>query len=147
MIVVGIDGSRGSESALRFAAEEAKLHDVKLRVVTAWHIGATIYMSTSALAQVDPETLQREAQKVAEEEVERVLGPQRSENIEVVARQGDAAGVMIDESKRAQILVVGSRGHGGFTGLLLGSVGQQCASHSLCPVVVVHPPPKSSESA
>jgi len=140
MIVVGIDGSHGSESALRFAAEEAKLHDVKLRVVTAWHIGRSVYMSTSALAQLDSEALGTDALQAAEEQVERVLGPQRSQNIEVVAREGDAAGVLIDESKRAQILVVGSRGHGGFAGLLLGSVGQQCASHSQCPVVIVHSP-------
>jgi nucleotide-binding universal stress UspA family protein len=140
VIVVGIDGSRGSESALRFAAQEAELHNVKLRVVTVWHVGRSVYMSTSALAQIDPDAMEADALKVAEEEVERVLGPQRSENIEVVARQGDAAPVLIDESKRAQILVVGSRGHGGFTGLLLGSVGQQCASHGHCPVVIVHPP-------
>ena len=105
-----------------------------------WHIGRTVYMSTSALAQVDAEAMDDDARKEAEDEVERVLGPQRSENIEVVARQGDAAALLIDESKRAQVLVVGSRGHGGFTGLLLGSVGQQCASHSHCPVVIVHPP-------
>jgi nucleotide-binding universal stress UspA family protein len=140
VIVVGIDGSRGSESALRFAAQEAELHNVKLRVVIAWHIGRTVYMSTSALAQVDAEAMDEDARKEAEDEVERVLGPQRSENIEVVARQGDAAALLIDESQRAQILVVGSRGHGGFAGLLLGSVGQQCASHSHCPVVIVHPP-------
>jgi nucleotide-binding universal stress UspA family protein len=140
VIVVGIDGSKSSEPALRFAAQEAELHSVKLRVVIAWHISPTIYMSTSALAQTDPTELEEDARQVAAEEVERVLGAGRSENIEVVARQGDAAGVMIDESKRAQILVVGSRGHGGFTGLLLGSVGQQCASHSYCPVVIMHPP-------
>lgn len=140
MIVVGIDGSRGSESALRFAAQEAELHNVKLRVVTVWHVGRSVYMSTSALAQIDPDAMEADALQVAGEEVERVLGPQPSENIEVVARQGDAAPVLIDESKRAQILVVGSRGHGGFAGLLLGSVGQQCASHAVCPVVIVHPP-------
>jgi nucleotide-binding universal stress UspA family protein len=140
VIVVGIDGSRGSESALRFAAQEAELHNVRLRVVTAWHVGRSVYMSSAALAQIDPDAMEADALEVAEQEVEWVLGPQRSENIEVVARQGDAAAVLIDESKRAQIMVVGSRGHGGFTGLLLGSVGQQCASHGQCPVVIVHPP-------
>jgi len=140
MIVVGIDGSRGSESALRFAAQEAELHNVRLRVVTAWHVGRTVYMSAAALAQINQEGMEADVLQVAEEEVERVLGPGRSENIEVVAREGDAAAVLIDESKRAQILVVGSRGHGGFAGLLLGSVGQQCASHAQCPVVIVHPP-------
>ena len=140
MIVVGIDGSRGSESALRFAAEEALLRSVKLRVVIAWHVTPTVYMSTGALAAYDLESMEQSVHDTAEQEVERVLGPQRSDNIEVEARQGTAAAILIDESRRAQLLVVGSRGHGGFAGLLLGSVGQHCAAHSHCPVAIVHPP-------
>lgn len=140
MIAVGIDGSRGSEWALRFAVEESRLRNVKLRVVTAWHIAPSVYMEAAVLAVYDHDVVERAARGNAEEVVERVLRPVPSKSVEVVTRRGSAAEVLIEESERAQMLVVGSRGHGGFVGLLLGSVGQQCAAHARCPVVVVHPP-------
>jgi nucleotide-binding universal stress UspA family protein len=59
--------------------------------------------------------------------------------------EGPAASVLVDESRAADLLVVGSRGHGGFTGLLLGSVSQQCAQHAECPVVIVRSSSRTSE--
>ena len=88
----------------------------------------------------DRDTVKANAQALAEGEVKRVLDPPPTSDIEVVAREGAAAAVLIDESERAQMLVVGSRGHGGFAGLLLGSVSQQCASNAHCPVVIVRTP-------
>ena len=140
MIVVGIDGSPGSQPALRFAADEARLRGVKLRVVIAAQIPTAIYFASSALAAFDPDAIRRTARDLAELDVETVVGPRRSQNVEVTALAGGAASVLIEESRRAQLLVVGSRGHGGFAGLLLGSVGQHCAAHAHCPVVIVHPP-------
>ena len=140
MIVVGIDGSPGSQPALRFAADEARLRGVKLRVVIAAQIPTAIYFASSALAAFDPDATRRTARDLAELDVETVVGPRRSQNVEVTALAGGAASVLIEESRRAQLLVVGSRGHGGFAGLLLGSVGQHCAAHAHCPVVIVHPP-------
>jgi len=139
MITVGVDGSHSSESALRFASEEARLHGAKLRVVIAWEIPATIYLAPGAYDAVKADTIEQNSRETARSQIERVLGPADGRDIEVVARQGAPAAVLIDESERAQMLVVGSRGHGGFAGLLLGSVSQQCASHAHCPVVIVQP--------
>jgi nucleotide-binding universal stress UspA family protein len=76
-----------------------------------------------------------------------VLGDDPGVVVELLVEEGSAARVLIRESENAELLVVGSRGHGGFVGLLLGSVGQQCAAHARCPVVIVHkavaPPPEA----
>jgi len=62
--------------------------------------------------------------------------------VETLIATGTAADVLVGLSKTAQLVVVGTRGHGGFAGLLLGSVSQQCAHHAACPVVIVHPRPE-----
>ncbi|MFL6049843.1 MAG: universal stress protein, partial [Gaiellales bacterium] len=74
---------------------------------------------------------------IAHQELVEVLGADRAGAIEVAVRDGNAAEALLEESREAEMLVVGSRGHGGFAGLLLGSVSQQCAAHATCPVVVV----------
>jgi len=67
-----------------------------------------------------------------------------TDTVEIERRvvEGRPAAVLVDESQGADLLVVGSRGHGGFAGLLLGSVSQQCAHHAACPVVIVHGKPE-----
>ena len=137
-IVVGIDGSDGSREALRFAAAEATLRNEHLRVVSAWHVPTALYAGAGSgfVAPVEEEDLSGAAQRAAEAELADVLGP--DSGAELVMREGNAAHVLIEESQNATMLVVGSRGHGGFTGLLIGSVGQQCAAHARCPVVIVH---------
>ena len=137
-IVVGIDGSDGSREALRFAASEATLRNEHLRVVSTWHVPTALYAGAGSgfVTPVEEDDLSSAARQAVEAELAEVLGADA--NVEVVMREGNAAHVLIEESQSATMLVVGSRGHGGFTGLLIGSVGQQCAAHARCPVVIVH---------
>ena len=79
------------------------------------------------------------AERLARRELDEVLGDDPGVVVELLVEEGSAASVLVRESENAELLVVGSRGHGGFVGLLLGSVGQQCAAHARCPVVIVHP--------
>lgn len=137
VIVVGIDGSAGSRTALQFAAEEAGLRQTKLKVVSAWHVPAGVYMQPTYM-DLDLDRLRQSAGDIAEQQVVDVMGTERAKTVEVVIREGNAAEALLEESYEAEMLVVGSRGHGGFAGLLLGSVSQQCAAHASCPVVVVH---------
>lgn len=136
MIVVGVDGSSGSEAALRFAAREADLRRTRLRVVSAWHVPGGMYAGgfVPTVESMDYGAWQRE---IAERQVSDVLGADRAANVELVITNGSPAAVLRDESEHAELIVVGSRGHGGFSGLLLGSVSQQCAAHAHCPVTIV----------
>jgi nucleotide-binding universal stress UspA family protein len=137
-IVLGFDGSECAERALDWAIDEAKLRGARLRVVTTWHVPALIYGAPGFVPVVATpldEAARDWATRVARGAAERA----RDQGIEAesIAPEGQASDGLIDASKRASLLVVGSRGHGGFAGLLLGSVSQQCAHHSLCPLVIV----------
>ena len=134
-IVVGIDGSACARDALRFAVQEARLRGDRLRVVCTWQLPFNISAARGRKLVLDDGT----AEKLGRKELEEVLGDDRGVPVELVVEQGSAARVLIRESESAELLVVGSRGHGGFAGLMLGSVGQQCAAHAHCPVVIVHP--------
>ena len=137
MIVVGIDGSAGSRAALRFAADESVLRQTALKVVSAWHVPTGLYTAPTYV-ELDLDALRQGAFDAARQEIVEVLGADRASTIDIVTREGNAAEALLEESRRAELLVVGSRGHGGFTGLLLGSVSQQCTAHAVCPVAVVH---------
>jgi nucleotide-binding universal stress UspA family protein len=121
MIVVGVDGSEGSRAALRFALEEARLRGAGLHVVHAERHYAG------------------EQDRVAwlEDVVREVVGESPGVEIRRSIADGGAASVLVEAATEAEMLVVGSRGHGGFAGLLLGSVGQQVAHHAACPVAIV----------
>jgi nucleotide-binding universal stress UspA family protein len=137
VIVVGVDGSEASKDALRWALEEARLRQSSLRAVYAWlypQIGGRGYIPSELL---DPELLRQTAQERLDELVAEVAGESPDVELERVASEGPAAQVLVEAAEEAELLVVGSRGHGGFTGLLLGSVSQQCAHHAPCPVVIV----------
>jgi nucleotide-binding universal stress UspA family protein len=136
-IVVGVDGSSGAQEALRFAAEESRLRGATLRLVTAWHIPPMAY-SGGYVPPVDPREFEQNAEAVGEKALAALGEETAGVEVQHVAREGQAAHVLLEEANKADLLVVGSRGHGGFTGLLLGSVGQQCAHHASCPVVIVH---------
>jgi nucleotide-binding universal stress UspA family protein len=136
VIVVGIDGSAGSRAALRFAAQEAGLRRTDLTVVSVWQVPAGVYLQPTYV-ELDLDVLQGAAKDVAEQEVVDVMGAERAKGVEVLMREGNPAQALVEASHDAEMLVVGSRGHGGFAGLLLGSVSQQCAAHASCPVVVV----------
>ncbi|MGZ8650424.1 MAG: universal stress protein [Solirubrobacteraceae bacterium] len=137
-IVVGVDGSEGARVALAFALEEARLRGTGVRAVAAWQVPATV--SASGVPALDPELpdqLQLEARDALERALEDAGGLAAGVAIEPVVRLGAPAQVLLEEAQDADLLVVGSRGLGGFRGLLLGSVGQQCAHHAPCPLVIV----------
>jgi nucleotide-binding universal stress UspA family protein len=137
LIVVGTDGSDHSQRALEFAAEEAHLRGAAVRVVTAWHVPAAVYGSRFA-RMVSPsveESSQHGAEEVANVSAEKLCA--RGLEVETSVCHAQATDALVQEAKDADLLVVGSRGHGGFSGLLLGSVGQQCAHHAPCPTVIV----------
>lgn len=133
-IVVGVDGSEHSRPALAWAVEEARVRDAVLEVVLAWHepyVGGLGEMPMP----VDHEAIQASY----EEELERILQESGTEGVPIIRRvlAHSAVGALLEAGEDADLLVVGSRGHGGFVGLLLGSVSQQVASHAPCPVVIV----------
>ncbi len=141
LVVVGVDGSEGAKAALRFALEEARLRQATLRVVHTWHFGGIGLSGIEGFTPAGAGDLSdlRRAAEVALDAILHEVAPQPDGvTIERHVVEGAAATVLIDASRDADLLVVGSRGHGGFTGLLLGSVGQQCAHHAACPVVIVH---------
>ena len=140
MIVVGVDGSEESKEALRWALTESRLRGSRVRVVHAWHhstlVGGYGYVVPEVM---DARALESAANDALEKAVAEVTGDTSEVELERVVRQGPAAKVLIEESEQAELLVVGSRGHGGFAGMLLGSVSQHCAHHARCPFVIVRP--------
>lgn len=141
LIVVGVDSSEGAKEALRFAHDEAKLRQATLRVVHSWqygYIGVSGLEGFSPVVGADLGDLRRNAEIALDATLHEVVPETDGILIERQVVEGSPATVLVDESRHADLLVVGSRGHGGFTGLLLGSVSQQCAHHAACPVVIVH---------
>jgi nucleotide-binding universal stress UspA family protein len=140
VIVVGVDHSAGAKAALVFANEEARLRGATIRAVHAWQYGYIGYTGLEGRVPsvgADIDELRASAVTALEASVREAL-PDTDVEIKLHAIQGSPAGVLVEESRDADLLIVGSRGHGGFVGLLLGSVGQQCAHHAECPVVIVH---------
>ena len=133
-IVVGIDGSEPSKSALRWAARIAGATGHSIEAVTAWHYPQS-YGWPVVMEDWRPDV---DAEKVLQETLDEVFGPHRPPGLQAVVVEGAARDVLLTAGRGAEMLVVGSRGHGGFTGLLIGSVSAACAEHATCPVVVVH---------
>jgi nucleotide-binding universal stress UspA family protein len=129
-IVVGVDGSEPSKAALRWAAAVAQATRARLDAVIAWQYDAE-YVPTD----LEPA---HDAEKVLSATVDEVFGADRPADMRLTVKQGGAAAVLLQESSGALMAVVGSRGHGGFMGLLLGSVSSALAEHSSCPVLVIH---------
>jgi nucleotide-binding universal stress UspA family protein len=137
-IVVGTDGSRNSRHALEWAVREAGLRGVPLTVVTVIQAVAT-YWGAPVVYSPDTELVAK-ARKEAEEATDSIIaetGDPRPASVSVRALTGIPAEVLITESEAADMVVVGSRGTGGFARLLLGSVGNQVVHHAHCPVVVI----------
>jgi len=139
-IVVGVDGSEGSLHALRWAAAEARQHAATLDAVVSWQYPALTTMP--AFGVLPPaEEMNEEARQGLQEVLDAEgLGAGSDLVARAVVVQGPPGAALIDAAAGADLLVVGTRGRGGFTGLLLGSVSQQCVTHAPCPVVVVPPP-------
>jgi len=141
VIVVGVDHSEGAKAALRFALEEATLRQATLRVVHAWqyaYIGATGFEGSYPALGGDIKELRDLAERDLDATLQEAIPETGTVEIERRVVEDRPAAALVDESRGADLLVVGSRGHGGFAGLLLGSVSQQVAHHAACPVVIVH---------
>jgi nucleotide-binding universal stress UspA family protein len=136
-IVVGVDGSDSSKAALRWAVREAELTGSPVEAVIAWQyppmIGGFGLGPASAMALNFDEI----AAKTLADSVAEVIDPAAPVRIATAVTQGHPAQVLLRAADGADLLVVGSRGHGGFTGALLGSVSQYCALHAPCPLIIV----------
>jgi nucleotide-binding universal stress UspA family protein len=135
MIVVGVDGSEESKEALRWALEEARLREASVRAVYAWHDPYLVTPGFGPPQDFAPDALRERAVETLDAVIADVASD--SGSIDATVAEGRAASVPVDAAEGADLLVVGSRGHGGFVGLLLGSVSQQCVTHAPCPVLVV----------
>ncbi len=135
VIVVGVDGSVPSKAALRWALNQATLSHARIRAVAAWEFPAFYSWEGGPMP---PEEFEQTARTSLDAAVDEAVntGDFRI-SIEREVRHGHSAQVLLDASADAELLVVGSRGHGSFYGALLGSVSQRCAVHSECPVVIV----------
>ncbi len=145
-ILVGVDGSPESKEALRWAVAEARLRGTDLRAVHVWQYPAWLAAPQPFFGEPGVSVPAVDAAKVrtlAEERLDGVVGEiaARADDvrIEQVLLEGHPSGELIRAAASAELLVVGSRGHGGFGGLLLGSVSQACAHHAPCTVVIVRP--------
>jgi nucleotide-binding universal stress UspA family protein len=138
-IVVGVDGSVSSHQALREALRLARLEGADLHVVTAWHVPSVSYGGMFTLPLTDlRDEFERDARQLQENALQGAGARENGVAVDRTVREGHAAKVLLDLADEADLLVVGCRGHGGFTGLLLGSVSNECASHARCPVLIVH---------
>jgi len=137
-IVVGVDGSHASVQALAWAVRQAELTGASVEAVTAWHypvvIGGMPYAPLAVLEEAD---FGRFAATTLSNAMSAAVGKDAPVKISSTVREGNAAQVLLDAAGGADLLVVGSRGHGGFTQALLGSVSQHCVHHSPCPVVII----------
>lgn len=135
-IVVGVDGSEGSDSALAWAVTEARLRGATLTVVHAWH---PAYAGGYPMAPMlyDLELYEKSAQQLLDEAADAIDTAGLVGGVKRTLIQGGAAAALLAASKDADLVVVGARGVGGFLGLLIGSVTTQVTHHASCPVVVV----------
>ena len=133
-IVVGVDGSDSSVQALRWAVSLGRTLGASIDVVGTWS-APTLTGWEGGVAAWNPEA---DTEQTLKDAVEQVVATGRPAGVNLVVCEGDAATTLIGKSQQALMLIVGSRGHGGFTGLLLGSVSTKCAEHAACPVLVVH---------
>jgi nucleotide-binding universal stress UspA family protein len=138
-IVVGVDGSDGAAHALRWAMAEAAVRAVKLRVVEAWAPPVHFSMVADVLTHDDPAVYESAAKQRLAAAVDAAAFDAGSDSVglESFTMRGYPPDVLLDAARDAAMLVVGSRGRGGFRGLLLGSVSQRCAADARVPVAVV----------
>jgi nucleotide-binding universal stress UspA family protein len=142
-IVVGLDGSERSVAALRRASVLAAALGAHIQLVAVWQYPAI----GSGGYPVDAELFESWARDSIVEAKSQVWGSAPPASLTALVRNGSPARVLIEESRDADMLVVGSRGHGGFAGLMLGSVSMAVAEHAKCPVLVVHDVPVSTATA
>ena len=132
-IVVGIDGSASSVKAAEWAATQAELTGAVLEVLMTWEWPASYGWSLPIPSDYDPE---KDSERALDKALEPVRQAHPAITIAPSVAEGHPAPLLVDASKGAELLVVGSRGHGEFAGMLLGSVSEHCAANAHCPVLV-----------
>lgn len=141
--VVGVDGSAASIEALRWAVDEARAHGGgDIRAVLVWslpYVGLATSMAPEPYALPETKLIEQEAQQRLTSSIE-ALGDTSPAVLRGEVIEGQPAGVLRELSHEADLVVVGSRGHGGFSALMLGSVSAQVVRHAHCSVVVIRPP-------
>ncbi len=140
-VVVGLDGSPASAEALLVAARVAGRLGARLAVVSTVHYPPTFGRYPLDMTDLRPITVQWQQELVQDR-----FGGSVPADFELIVRDGAPAPALVDETRTADLLVVGTRGHGGFAGLLLGSVSMGCIAAAHCPVLVVHPPEEHADS-
>lgn len=135
-IVVGVDGSDASVEALRQAQELAGPLSAKIVALACWDL-PPVYDGYVAMGIDDFDV---RAGEILQDTVEKAFGGNTPDNVETRLVQGHPRRVLIEESRHADMIVLGRRGHGGFGGLLLGSVSSALVAHAHCPVLVLHSP-------
>lgn len=139
-VVVGVDFSTGARAALLFALEDAARRGVPVEAVTTYR-PPDYWLDFYAVGTYEPDQVRGIAVDRLRQFVTEVMAEASQPSVvHLHVAVGTAADVLVEASHGAQLLVVGSRGHGGFASMLLGSVSMQCALHASCPVTVVHSP-------
>jgi nucleotide-binding universal stress UspA family protein len=136
-ILVGVDGSPSSRTALTWAAAEAEEHQSDLVVLNVWERALLPPIGSPSVPQSDVVDPGKLAAENLVQVIKEVLGEDPSVLVQPRIKPGNPAEVLIEESADAALLVVGTRGRGGFTGLVLGSVSQHVAAYAKCPVAVI----------
>jgi nucleotide-binding universal stress UspA family protein len=134
-IIVGIDGSESSVKALREARRLADALGAPLEAVAVWQQGHSMYDFYQSRSGWTPE---KDIEKLLQDAAEAAFGSDHPAHFTTTILQGTPTKALIRHSTGAEMLVLGSRGHGGFSGLLLGSVSSACVAHATCPVLIVH---------
>jgi nucleotide-binding universal stress UspA family protein len=138
LVVVGVDGSPASEAALAWAVRYADAIGARLRAVLAWHYPSAAGSPPAGVAQTSVTSeVEQSRHEILAKAIAATCGDEPALEIERQVVYGHPAQVLIDESKEADLLVVGHTGHGGFEGMLLGSISTHAVTHASCPVTVV----------
>jgi nucleotide-binding universal stress UspA family protein len=138
VVAVGVDGSESSVEAAQWACAQARLTGSRLEVISAWQgvgsWGMSWGMAVPIPSDFDPAG---DTSTMVQGIVEALAAAAPTVEIDTLVVEGHPAEVLVEASSHADLLVVASRGHGQFGGMLLGSVSQHCATHAHCPVVIV----------
>jgi nucleotide-binding universal stress UspA family protein len=137
LVVVGVDGSAESVAALAWAARYATASGARVRALLAWHYPGAV---GGPPVEKAPEAIRGQTEEQMRATLDESVGkavPGQASGVETTIGYGHPAQVLIDASKEADLLVVGSRGHGAWAGMLVGSVSIHCVTGASCPVVVV----------
>jgi nucleotide-binding universal stress UspA family protein len=140
-IVVGVDGSTSSRAALRWAVRQAGLTGASVEAITAWQ-SPTLVGLASPFTEAEPsvgddDRIRAAAERVVRAAVAEATAESPGVRVKAEVGEGSAAQFLLDAANGATMVVVGSRGHGGIAGTLLGSVGQTLAQHSPVPVLII----------